>query len=193
MPNILRDRRGMSLLEVLVAVGVIVVGLVGVMAVAPMATGAVGEANLKTTATFLAQQRLEEMKNMRWSTCNALDLPNPAPCNTDRLGGDESLGNAPVAAWPNEEYKSIVLCAPDDRSPATPDCPRGAAKYPGFKRITRITDCSAAACGTLAADPSRATLRQISVTVFFAPHIGTGQLGTNEEFVNITSLVARRP
>jgi prepilin-type N-terminal cleavage/methylation domain-containing protein len=166
MATILRDRRGMTLLEVLVAVGVLVVGLVGVIAVAPMATGAVGEANLKTTATFLAQQRVEEMKNRRWTEL------------VDALQGKGLNGMVAGPEWPDEGYTSIVV---------------GTANYPRFRRVTRITDCELADCATLAAHSSRSTLRQISVTVFFAPHIGTGQIGTNEEFVNITTLVARRP
>jgi hypothetical protein len=48
-------------------------------------------------------------------------------------------------------------------------------------------------CTTLPAHTSRATLRQISVTVFFVPLTGFGQAGTAEEFVTLTSLVARRP
>jgi hypothetical protein len=156
----------MMLLDVLVAIGVITVGLVGLLAVAPMGTAAVGEANLKTTATFLALQRLEEMKNRQWTEL------------TDTLGGADLDGTAAVAPWVDEGYGSIVV---------------GTASYPRFRRVTRITDCSRAACGALAAAPSLATLRRISVMVFFLPLTGSGQVGTNEESATLTTLVARRP
>jgi Tfp pilus assembly protein PilV len=172
--NIVRDQRGMTLLEVLVAIGVVMVGLIGLVAVAPVATGAVGEASLKTTATFLAQQRLEAMKNRQWSECNG----EPPACTTDLLKGAGSDGTAAVAAWGDEGYNSIVV---------------GTSNYPRFRRVTRITDCSAAACGGLAGDPALATMRQVSVTVFFVPLTGGGQAGTSEERITITTLVARRP
>jgi type IV pilus modification protein PilV len=174
LQRILTDRGGMTLVEVLVAIGVITVGLLGVLAVAPMATSSVGEASLKTTATFLAQQRLEFMKNTRWSTCNASE----AGCSTDLLGGEGAAGAAAVAPWPDEAYNNIVV---------------GTADYPRFRRVTRITDCAVAACGDLAPAAAQTTLRQIAVTVFFLPITGSGQLGTAEESVTITTLVARRP
>lgn len=173
-PNIRRDQRGMTLLEVLVAIGVIMVGLIGLVAVAPLATGAVGEASLKTTATFLAQQRLEAMKNRQWRECNG----EPVACTTDLLKGAGSDGTAAVAPWGDEAYNSIVV---------------GTSNYPRFRRVTRITDCSAAACGALAPAPSLATLRRVSVTVFFVPITGSGQAGTTEERITLTTLVARRP
>lgn len=154
------------LLEVLIAIGVMLVGLVGLVAVAPLATSSVGEAGLKTTATFLAQQRLEEMTTRPWTETQ------------DPLGGTGADGTAAVAPWTDEAYGTIVA---------------GGAAYPRLRRLTRITDCSVAACGTLAPDPSRATLRQISVTVLFRPLTGSGQAGPGEENVTITSLLARRP
>jgi hypothetical protein len=156
----------MMLLEVLVALGVITVGLVALVAVAPMGTGAVGEANLKTTATFLALQRLEEMKNHPWTEL------------TDALGGAGLDGTTTVTPWVDEGYGTIVV---------------GAASYPRFRRVTRITDCSRAACGSLAPAPSLATLRQIAVTVFFLPLTGSGQASSSEERASLTTLVARRP
>jgi hypothetical protein len=124
------------------------------------------EAHLKTTATFLALQRLEELKNRQWTAL------------TDTLGGAGLDGAAAVAPWGDEAYDSIIV---------------GTARYPRFRRVTRITDCSRAACGALAATPSLAALRQISVTVFFLPITGSGQTGTSEESVSLTTLVARRP
>src|SRR6266542_2044298 len=88
----LRDTAGMTVAEVVIALGVITVGLVALIAVMPLSTSQIGEAHLKTTATFLAQQRLEQIKNARWS------LTSPP----DTLGGAGSNGNAAVAEWPDE-------------------------------------------------------------------------------------------
>ena len=88
----LRDTAGMTVVEVILALAVITVGLLALIAAMPLSTSQIGEANLKTTATFLAQQRLEQIKNAKWS------FTNPP----DTLGGAGSPGGAAVAEWPDE-------------------------------------------------------------------------------------------
>ncbi len=90
--NMFRDDKGMTLAEVLIAAGIVTFGLVALIGVMPLSTSQIKEASLKTTATFLAQQRLEQIKNARWS------LMNPP----DTLGGGGSNGDAAVAEWPDE-------------------------------------------------------------------------------------------
>ena len=58
MKAVLRDTAGMTVAEVILAAAIIMVGLLAVIGVMPLSTSQIGEANLKTTATFLAQQRL---------------------------------------------------------------------------------------------------------------------------------------
>jgi hypothetical protein len=88
----LGDARGMTVAEVIIALFVITVGLLGLMTAMPLSISQIGEANLKTTAVFLAQQRLEQIKNARWTTTPAADT----------LGGAGSDGSAAVGAWQDE-------------------------------------------------------------------------------------------
>lgn len=82
----------MTVAEVIIALFVITVGLVGLMAAIPLSTSQIGEAHLKTTATFLAQQRVEQIRNAQWTGSPAADT----------LGGSGSNGSSAVAEWPDE-------------------------------------------------------------------------------------------
>ena len=174
----LRDSAGMTVVEVIVALGVITVGLLALIAAMPLSTSLIGESNLKTTATFLAQHRLEQIKNAQWTTVPVVDT----------LGGAASNGTAAVAVagfpdrWPDEDYNTIVI-------------PTGGtnASYPGFRRAVRIADCSVVVCsGIPTATVSINTVRQVTVTVFFRPLSGVGTASANEESVQLVTLIARR-
>jgi Tfp pilus assembly protein PilV len=155
----------MTVAEVILALFVITVGLLGLLAAMPLSLSQIAEANLKTTAAFLAQQRLEQIKNAQWTTV------------ADTVGGGGSDGTAAVAVagfpdrWPDE---AVV------------------ASYPQFQRRVRIRDCSVAACG-IALDPSLATLRQVTVAVSFARMTGLGMLDSaTPESVQLVTYVARQ-
>ena len=129
-----QDTAGMTVAEVLLAVSIITLGLLALITAMPLSTSQIGEANLKTTATFLAQQRLEQIKNARWTTVPSVDS----------VGGGGSNGTAAVAQWPDEDYATIAFpgaanCAAGDRS--------GGCR---FRRTVRITDCSVVACSGIA-------------------------------------------
>jgi hypothetical protein len=174
---IFQDSGGMTVAEVILAAAIITVGLLALIAAMPLSTSQIGEANLKTTATFLAQQRMEQIKNARWTTVPAADT----------LGGGGSNGTAAVAQWPDEDYASIAF-------PGAANC--GATDRSGgcrFRRAVRITDCSVVACSGIATGTATVnTLRQVTVTVFFRPLSGTGIGQATEEAVQLTTLVARR-
>jgi type II secretory pathway pseudopilin PulG len=199
---IFADDTGMTLAEVIVAVSIIMVGLVALIGAMPLGTSQIGEANLKTTATFLAQQRMEQIKNATWTiTTPCPGLTSPAGC--DGLGGAGSDGTAAVSVtgfagrWPDEAYGSIAFpganCAANDRS--------GGCR---FRRQVRITDCSVASCAGIGTGTATVnTLRQVAVIVFFSPLAGTG-IGQStgntcdgstqgEECVKLTTLIAERP
>ena len=160
----------MTVAEVIIALAVISVGLVALIAAMPAATSQIGGANLKTTATFLAVQRLEQIRNAKWTT------------GTDALGGAGSLGTAAVSVagfserWPDEGYG-------------------GVATYPRFRREVRIADCSSVDCSGIPKGTAGInSLRQVTVTVFFFPLSGTGQRqGSIEETVQLVTLVTQRP
>ena len=184
MKAIFRNTAGMTVAEVIIALGVITVGLLALLASMPLSTSTIAESNLKTTATFLAQQRLEQIKNAQWCpTCGA------AGAAVDTLGGAGSKGTEleTVAQWPDEDYGTIPVpgapnCAVNDRS--------GGCR---FRRQVRIIDCSVASCSGIATGTASAnTLRQVTVTVFFLGLTGAGTASANEERVQIVTLIARR-
>ena len=169
--SMLRDSAGVTVAEVIIALFVITVGLVGLIAAMPLATSLIGESNLKTTATFLAQQRLEQIKNARWTSA------------VDTLGGAGADGTAAVGQWPDEAYDSIVIGLGESN-----------ASYPRFRRQVRISDCSVVACsGIPTGTASINTLRQVTIAVFSFPLAGTGQRLATEDSVQLVTLVARRP
>jgi Tfp pilus assembly protein PilV len=184
MKAVLRDTAGMTVAEVIIALGVIMVGLLALVSTIPMSTSAIAESNLKTTAAFLAQQRLEQIKNAQWcSTCGAAGVA------IDCLGGAGSNGTAAVSnvcgkadSWPDEAYNTIVIPSGDTN-----------ASYPRFSRQVRIIDCSVVSCSGIATGTASAnTLRQVTVTVSFRPLTGTGTAGTNDERVQVVTLIAQR-
>ena len=172
----------MTVVEIMIALSIITVGLLGLMAAMPLSTSNVTESSLKTTAAFLAQQRLERIKNAQWTS------------TTDTLGGVNSNGGAAVAQWPDEGYGTIVFpgAAPCGATERSGGC--------GFRRQVRIRDCSIGQAGPQNPPinppsnncPSSATLRQVTTTVFFRPMTGPGTLSATETFVQLTTLITRR-
>jgi prepilin-type N-terminal cleavage/methylation domain-containing protein len=81
------DQRGMTLAEVIIAVAIIGVGLVALSSAIPLGAYGVQEGNQLSTATFLANQRMEQVRNALW--------PDRAS-GKDRLGLSASSTAAPV-------------------------------------------------------------------------------------------------
>src|SRR5262245_35763625 len=77
--EILRTADGMTLVEVLLALVIIGVGLVALAAAIPIAVIGVHTGNQQSTATFLANQRLEQVRNTPWSNLTAANFPNENP------------------------------------------------------------------------------------------------------------------
>src|SRR5262245_42162064 len=100
--KLVRDARGMTLVEVLVAIGIIGVGLAALASAIPISTYGIQEGNQLSTATFLANQRLEQVRNAAWSQ-------NPA---LDELGISSSSTSAPQV--------SGTTTFPDERAVAAP-------------------------------------------------------------------------
>ena len=94
MLNRIKNQTGFTLLEVLVAGAILTIGLLGIAAMMTSAMRANSNSRRMTTATNLAQQRIEEMKNIpfenlfKTSATNSNNSSNVAPVNI--------LGVAPV-------------------------------------------------------------------------------------------------
>jgi hypothetical protein len=161
--RVLKDASGLTVSEVLIALAIILVGLMALAWVIPVPTSQITGSNRKTTAVFLAQERLEQVKNAQWSTTPALD----------NVGGSGSDGSAAVANWPDEAYNAIQ-------------------GYPFHRRTVRIMDCGVApGCGNPAVQ--NANLRQVTVSVYFRPMTGGGTFNLNaEDGVQVFTLIAKR-
>lgn len=143
------NEHGMTLAEILVAVFIIGVGLVGLLVVVPVAAVGVQEGSQMSLATFLAQQRLEQARNAEWtSTKDCLGVsPSPTAAPTPSSGACDTV----AVTFPDEATGEIN-------------------GYPPFWRTTRIFDCGVDDCAGVDHDG----FRRVQVTVGYRPLTATG-------------------
>lgn len=146
MRTFLRNQEGLTIVEIMIAVGILGVGLVALSSAIPLASYGIREGSQLSTATFLTDQRLEQVRNARW------ELGPPA---LDNLGVSASATVAPVNGG--------ITTFPDESPMAAP--------YSGYSRTVRVTDCSVGAGCNLIVN---ADLRQVVVTVTYRPMTGIG-------------------
>ncbi len=90
MPRLARNQRGITIVEIMIAVGILSVGLLALSSAIPLAAYGIQEGNQLSTATFLANQGLEQVRNAQWTACPGVDnlaaaaasatgAPMPAP------------------------------------------------------------------------------------------------------------------
>lgn len=159
------SERGMTLAEILVAVAIISVGLVGLLVVVPVAAVGVQEGSRMSLATFLAQQRLEQARNAEWTS------------TTDCLGVSPSPTAAPT---PSGGACASAVTFPDEA--------KGEINgYPPFWRTTRIIDCGVDDCAGVNDDG----LRLVRVTVGYRPLTATG-VATYDKTVILEWMVTRQ-
>jgi prepilin-type N-terminal cleavage/methylation domain-containing protein len=165
----LGNRDGMTLAEILVAVAIIGIGLVALAAVIPLASYGMQEGSQLSTATFLANQRLEQVRNASWTL---------SPAN-DCIGISASSTTAPNSASCN----GAAVTTFSDESPL-------AFPYGGYTRAVRVADCNVGGGCSGITNPG---LRQITVTVSYSPLTGVGQAatGTTKSAV-LTMYIAQR-
>ena len=167
--------RGITLPEILVATAIISIGLVGLAIVIPLSSYGVHEGNALSTATFLAEQRLEEVRNAAWTT-----TPSAIDC----------LGIGPSAAPTSSTCARTqpTTCTNGTACTTYPD-EASVANYTNYSRNVRITDCSATACSGI----TNANLRLIRVTVSYRPISGVGGTATGSaKSAVLELLVAKR-
>jgi prepilin-type N-terminal cleavage/methylation domain-containing protein len=168
------DDRGVTLAEILVATAVISIGLVGLAMVIPLSTYGVHEGNALSTATFLAEQRLEEVRNASWTT---------VPAANDCLG--LGSGTAPTSTTCGRTQPTA--CTAGTTCTTYPDEASVAGK-PGYSRTVRVIDCgTGAGCAGVVSND----MRLVRVTVTYAPMSGVGgPSGTRSAVLEM--IVARR-
>jgi Tfp pilus assembly protein PilV len=165
----LSNQRGITVAEVLIAAAIVGIGLVALMSVVSVASFGIQDGNQTSHATFLAQQRLEEVRNARWAaasdcvglSASATSAPSPSPAGT--CGG-------------------TAVTFPDE------------ATVPGFTqyaRRVRIQDCGNAANAAVCGGITNAGLRLVTVTVTYRPISATGGASADTS-VRLEWLVAQR-
>lgn len=156
------DQRGITLVEVMVAAGIITVGLSALLAAVPFASYGTREGYQLSTATFLASERLEQVHRARWTS-----TPRPV----DELGISATPASAP-------ESGGAITFADEAELPAP---------YGDYARAVRILDCSRAGCAGIA----RSDLRQATITVTYRPMTGTG-VADIAKSATLTTLISQR-
>jgi hypothetical protein len=160
----------MSLAEILVACVIIAVGLVGLLSAVPTASYGIQEGRQLSTATFLANQRLEDVSKARWVWCPVADF----------LGVSASASVAPTVGG--------ITTFPDENPMAAP--------YGDYTRTVRITDVQPADPPAPDCDDAgnpNIGLRQVVVTVSYRAMTATGLAagGTTKSAI-VTMLFAQR-
>ena len=167
--RILRNDQGISLVEVLIAAGIIGVGLAGLMTVVPVASFGMQEGNQLSTATLLAQQRIEQVRQAAWTASPAKDC----------LGLSASPTAPPQAASGVDCDGAVATTFPDEAS---------ITGYPDYTRTTRIRDCGV---GSGCTGVVNAAMRLVTVSVTYRPMTATGVSATGTT-VSIDWVVAQR-
>jgi prepilin-type N-terminal cleavage/methylation domain-containing protein len=167
-PGRIADDRGLTLPEILVAMAIIAIGLVGVAVVIPVSSAAVQTGDQLSTATFLAEQAIERARAAAWTA----DPP------VDCLG--VSAGD--TAPRPSEAtcQGTTTTRFPDERS--------GVAGHGGYQRVMRVADCAAAACAGVVG----AGMRLVTVTVSPAAPTGAGGPVAGARSVRLEWLAVRK-
>ena len=183
MRRVLSDQRGMTLAEVLVALPIITIGLLALLSAIPLSTYATQEGRQTSTATFLANQRLEQVRNAQWTATCQVDasgfvVVGPAVVN-DHIGV-----SSPSTAAPKDP--TAVVTFADESSLAFP--------YAPYSRQVRIVDSVASAPTCDAAGIMTGTgARRVTVTVSYTPLSATGTNAVSgTRSVSVTMQIAQR-
>jgi type II secretory pathway pseudopilin PulG len=165
----------MTIVEVLVAAAIIGIGLVALMVTVPISTYGLQQGKQQTTATFLAEQRMEEIRNATWQLINPgpeLDClgvgPNAAPTSTKCTRTNPTVCNSGAACTTFADEPNVT-------------------GYTGYGRTVRIVDCGVTAC----AGVTNAGMRLATVSVAYTPLTGTG-VSTAAQNVTVSMLIAQR-
>jgi prepilin-type N-terminal cleavage/methylation domain-containing protein len=186
----MRDERGFTLAEILVAAVIIGVGIVGLAVVMPLAGYGIQQGNQLSTATFLAQQRLEEVRNQTWT--GAL-YPSPLP--TGWTAPVDCLGTSTGSTAPATTTCSVSPCVNGASCTTFADETSSAISgFSGYSRTVRITDCGVApGCGTAPNIVLSSLARLVTVAVTFTPMTGIGAPNAAQPYtVSLDLLVAQR-
>jgi type II secretory pathway pseudopilin PulG len=175
----LRNEAGFTLPEVLLAAMIIIIAFVTLLSVIPYSSASVQSGNQLSTATFLANQKLEEAKNVPWGT---------APSN-DCLGLSANANAAPaVPAGQTCTLGATVIAAGAALPWAADQNSTAITNFNGYSRNVRITNCGVAPGCTGITD---AGMRLVTVSVTFQP-MTTSSTAASTKTVSVSMVVSQR-
>jgi prepilin-type N-terminal cleavage/methylation domain-containing protein len=172
------NERGFTLAEVLIAAFIITVGFVGLLSALPVASFAIQEGKQLSTATFLANQKLEEARNMPWNSIPINDClgisATTSSAPTVPAGDTCTLGGTTVSAG------GALPWLADQSTTAIPG-------FSGYSRTVRITNCGVTPCGGI----TDSGMREVTVTVTYRAS-STVATGAISKPVAVTMVVSQR-
>ena len=163
----LLDERGLTLVEVLLAVAVIGVAVAGVGVIVPVASYGVQDGNQLSTATFLAEQMVERARAARWTLEPAVDCLGASVGDTAPVPTGATCLGAATTQFPDESA--------------------GVSGAPQYRRTVRISSCETGPC----AGASAAGLRLVEVTVDYKP-LSAGGVTDGFRTVQLAWLASRK-
>jgi type II secretory pathway pseudopilin PulG len=166
----INNERGITLIEILIAMFLIGVGLVGLMVVVPVAASGVQSGSHASAATYLAQQRIEQARNARWAVVPAIDC----------LGASATPTSVPVPTGATCNGSNAATFPDEGKGTIT--------GFTDYARTTRITVCTGGAECDGISDPA---LRLVTVIVAYRPVTSVG-VGATDATVVLNWLAAQR-
>jgi len=163
------DERGLTLAEIVVAVAIVGVGLVGLAVVIPVSSYGVQEGGQLSTATFLGEQMIERARAAAWSADPALDCLGVSAGDAAPRPSEATCHGAGTTQFPDET--------------------RGVPGHAAYERVVRVTGCEVApGC----AGVTGAGLRRVTVTVRYTPLAAGGGLAPSPRAVQLEWLASRK-
>jgi prepilin-type N-terminal cleavage/methylation domain-containing protein len=161
------DQRGLTLVEILVAVAIIGVAVAGLGIVVPVSLYGVREGNQLSTATFLAEQVLERARAAAWTATPPVDCL-----------GVSSGDAAPVPAGATCPGGMATAFADED----------AVTGHPQYRRTVRVASCATTPCAGVTA----AGMRLVEVSVSYTPLTGAGGVSPGPKAVRLAWLVSQK-
>jgi prepilin-type N-terminal cleavage/methylation domain-containing protein len=177
-----RADAGFTLPEVLLAALIITIAFVTLLSVIPYSSAAVQGGNQMSTATFLANQKLEEAKHIPWT----------ASPDNDCLG--YSNGNNPPTVSPGKTCTlNGVTYNPGQPLPwAVDQSATAIPNFNGYSRTVRITDCTAVNTCFPGSGIGDSAMRLVTVSVTYSPGVSTSSTAVSPRTVRVSMLIAQR-
>jgi prepilin-type N-terminal cleavage/methylation domain-containing protein len=174
----LSGQRGFTLVEVLVATVVIMVGLVAVASGFQYATSGVATGRGETVATFLAEQRIEQLKTVAMT-----NYAGPWPSGPSLQGG--TALNNPVT--------TTEFCQSSNIGATSSNCQGSAiTNAASYTRVTRIWDAGATLnLGAGCTGTTPLLCKRIQVSVSYRPVTSQGD-ASQTRTINVFAIVAPR-